>query len=118
MEAAQADLAAAERLLPDLVRPAAYHLQQAAEKLGKAVLAGGGLVPPRSHDLGYLASLLPLDHALRAKLAAFDDLTVYHLAGRYPIGDALAPPPGTDELLERLRRLREFQASVRSHLGR
>ncbi len=36
---------------------AAYHVQQAAEKLLNAVLIAKGILPPRSHDLVHLLSL-------------------------------------------------------------
>jgi HEPN domain-containing protein len=102
LHASAEDLAAARRLLPDLPRPAAYHLQQAAEKLAKATLAAAGTVPvPRSHDIGYLAGLLPPDHALAAALAAFADLTEFHIVSRYPIGDDLVPPPDPNHLQRR-----------------
>jgi HEPN domain-containing protein len=45
LRAAEEDLTAARRLLPDLPRPAGYHLQQAAETLAKAMLAEAGMVP-------------------------------------------------------------------------
>ncbi len=38
---------------------AAYHLQQAAEKLVKAALLSTGVAPPKSHDLVHLLGLFP-----------------------------------------------------------
>ncbi|MSP87542.1 MAG: HEPN domain-containing protein [Alphaproteobacteria bacterium] len=37
---------------------AAFHCQQAVEKLMKGLLAAVGIDPPRSHDLGLLADLV------------------------------------------------------------
>ena len=102
LQASREDLAAARRLLPNLPRPAAYHLQQAAQKLAKAVLVEAGIVPvPRSHDVGYLAGLLPAGHALAAALAGLADLTEFNIAARYPVGEDLVPPPAPDDLQRR-----------------
>jgi HEPN domain-containing protein len=102
LQASAGDLAAARRLLPNLPRPAAYHLQQVVENLGKALLIEAGIVPvPRSHDIGYLAGLLPPGHGLAAALAAFADLTEFNIAAPYPIGDDLVPPPDPTDLQQR-----------------
>jgi HEPN domain-containing protein len=99
LHAAGEDLAAAKRLLPDLPRPAGCHLQQAVEKLAKAMLAEAGVAPvPRSHDIGYLAALLPLPHPLAAALAALADLTEFGVTAWYPLGEELAPVPASEEL--------------------
>lgn len=94
------DLAGARRLLPDIPALAAFHLQQAAEKLVKAELAVLGTTPPKLHDVGHLAGLLPPDHPRRPALAALDKLTTYAVAARYPfdVGTAADPDP---ELLAR-----------------
>jgi HEPN domain-containing protein len=102
LQASAEDLAAARRLLPSLPRPAACHLQQAVEKLGKALLVEAGIVPvPRSHDIGYLVGLLPPGHGLAAALAVFADLTEFNIAARYPVGDDLVPPPDPTDLQQR-----------------
>jgi HEPN domain-containing protein len=115
LETAEEDLAAARRLLPDLPRPAAYHLQQAAEKLAKAELARGGAVPvPRSHDIGYLAGLLPPDHPLAASLAALADLTEFSVTARYPAwAGELARPPDLEGLEQRAGALEELLQGAR-----
>lgn len=71
---------------------AAYHCQQAAEKLTKAALVSAGIDPPRWHHIGLLVDLLPQDHLARAYLAALDDLTQYATAFRYPGLDEAALP--------------------------
>lgn len=99
VRAAEEDLAAARRLIADLPRPAAYHLQQVAEKLAKAMLVASGIAPvPRSHDIGYLAARLPTGHRLAAALAGLAMLTEFHIAARYPLGDDLVPAPDPKEL--------------------
>jgi HEPN domain-containing protein len=95
------DLAGARRLLPDMPMLAAFLVQQAAEKLTKAELAAAGVTPPRPHDIGHLAGLLPPDHPRWPALAALDSLTTYAIAGRYPEGEDLASDLDPGELARR-----------------
>lgn len=44
---------------------AAYHCQQAAGKLVKAVLVGAGIAFPKTHDIAALVGLLPNGHRLK-----------------------------------------------------
>lgn len=93
---ADVDLKAARNCLrgPEpTTKAAAYHCQQAAEKLVKAALVAEGIHPPRSHNIGALVDLLPSGHPLRLPLSELERLTVYAVAYRYPIGDILANPP-------------------------
>lgn len=70
---------------PPMTDPAAYHCQQAAEKLLKALLAGLGMPIPRSHDLKRLAAeTMPHHPALAADMEAISDLTPWATATRYP----------------------------------
>ena len=105
---AEEELTCAHRLLEDHPRQAAYLLQQAAEKLAKAILLEAGVEPPRSHAIGFLAAHLPFGHAQAAKLAALDDLTIYHIIARYPIGDDLEPPPAVGHLQQRAKAIAEL----------
>jgi len=54
--------------LPSLAG-AAYHCQQAAEKLVKAALVEARTVFPKTHDIGALVGLLPDSHPLKNQLA-------------------------------------------------
>ena len=79
VEAARAWLAAAEddlRAVTDCLHgpehtatAAAYHCQQAAENLVKAVMVSADMHPPKSHDIGGLLDRLGDTHPLRAVLA-------------------------------------------------
>lgn len=70
---------------PPLLDPAAYHCQQAAEKLLKALLAAASVVIPKSHDLQRLGALvLPLFPALAQVIEPITDLTPWATATRYP----------------------------------
>lgn len=78
---------------------AAYHCQQAAEKLVKAVLVSAGINAPYSHDIRVLVGLLP-PSPLTAMLAPLARFTPYATAYRYPVDDPLGlpPPPSIDEI--------------------
>ncbi len=82
---AKEDLAVAKKLMAEHPRHAGFNIEQAAEKLLKAVLTAERIHFSTSHhQLGALAALLPEDHPWRADLMAFDDFTSYATAGRYP----------------------------------
>ncbi|HEX9555442.1 MAG TPA: HEPN domain-containing protein [Reyranella sp.] len=72
--------------MPSLIG-AAYHCQQAAEKLVKAVLVEANTVFPKTHDIAALVGLLPSGHRLKAKLHSLEKLTPYGVAYRYPAED-------------------------------
>jgi HEPN domain-containing protein len=62
-----------------------FHCQQATEKYLKALLQEWGLVPPRTHDLVDLLSLLvPRDSALHRLRRKVGSLTRYAVDFRYP----------------------------------
>ena len=64
---------------------AAYHCQQAAEKLTKGLLIVAGAGFPRTHDLAELAvQASPLYPDLKPLLEAMAPLTVWNIAYRYP----------------------------------
>jgi HEPN domain-containing protein len=90
------DWGAAQDLLDkNRIRHALFFVHLSAEKLLKAVVTRRlGDVPPRTHNLSYLAELgglqPPPEHA-----AVLAELNAFAIAGRYP--DALGPPPSIEE---------------------
>ena len=72
---------------------AAYHCQQAAEKVVKAALVATGINPPRIHDIAALVDRLPSAHPLMTMFRELESLTVYGLAYRYPVDEQLTNPP-------------------------
>jgi HEPN domain-containing protein len=79
------ELDAAKRLVADPPnRLAAFHLQQAAEKLVKAVRLGRGLRVTADHDIALLAEDLPQDDPWRMKFRALEPLSSYATTYRYP----------------------------------
>lgn len=94
--------------LPSLAG-AAYHCQQAAEKLVKAALVETRTVFPKTHDIGALVGLLPDSHPLKNQLADLSKLTPYGVAYRYPAEDSWELPPAATieawkETIEDIRR--------------
>jgi|1185.fasta_scaffold195988_2 HEPN domain-containing protein len=65
-------------------RFAAFHLQQAAEKLVKAVRLSRGLRTTADHDIERLIGELPLDDVWRTKLSVLEPLASYATSYRYP----------------------------------
>jgi len=84
VDLAEQDIDAAEALLVVGNRYAAYHCQQAAEKLIKAVLLELGLEAGTEHRIDVLASKIPTEHPLQAEFMALDRLTPYATTYRYP----------------------------------
>src|SRR5262245_34967218 len=66
---------------------AAYHCQQAAEKLVKAVLTEAATAFPRIHDIAALVALLPAGHRLKQRARELQELTPFGVAYRYPSDD-------------------------------
>ncbi len=64
--------------------PAAYHVQQAAEKRIKAALVAAGVAPPKSHDLPQLLSLIPGGAPNTAVEIAASMTSAYAWLTRYP----------------------------------
>jgi HEPN domain-containing protein len=79
-------LAAAGCLAEKTVVPdrAAFHVQQASEKLVKAALVAHEIRPSRTHDIGEIADALPERFPLKAKFVALDRFSEYAVILRYP----------------------------------
>ena len=99
---------------------AAYHCQQAAEKLVKAVLVAAGTHPWKSHDIHALIDALDKSHPLRPRLTPLERFTPYVWAFRYPSPGPMEPPPPEPSLGDIRRWLGEIEgakADVEQHLG-
>jgi len=93
---------------PPLIDPAAFHCQQAAEKMLKALLVAAGAAPPRSHDMELLIqAAAPLYPTLRKEMQAFARLTEWLTASR-GLGEAPA------DVAEMLALIKAFGANVRA----
>jgi HEPN domain-containing protein len=86
------DLQAARILFESDPGNAAFHAQQAAEKLTKAVLGAEGIREgTRHHQIGQLARLLSPEHPWRNELESLDRLSAAATWMRYPGPDGTLP---------------------------
>ncbi|MBX3246583.1 MAG: HEPN domain-containing protein [Myxococcales bacterium] len=121
LEDAEDDLRMAEFGAKTQNRHAAFHLQQAAEKLVRAVRLTVGLDSTKQHDIGRLLEgdgafpPLPPDHPLCAELKSLDVLTQYATTYRYPTPTGKRKPgPGAEQIGAFVARLRDLAARARA----
>jgi HEPN domain-containing protein len=95
------DLDAARRLaVPPANRLAAYHLQQAAEKLVKAVLVHRRIHPGVEHRIDVLVHMLDPSDPWQPLLDPLDRFTPYATTYRYPSSTGrLKAGPNTSNVL-------------------
>ena len=91
LKSAERDVAGIEHLLPDLPNLAAFHAQQAVEKLARAVCLQEGLPDLRTHDISRITEQLAQEHPFRKSLAKLDSLTGAATAWRYPDAEGEFP---------------------------
>lgn len=96
---------------------AAFHTQQAAEKLLKALIAMAGIEPPRVHDLAELNDLAVSSTPEIGRVSeAIETITSWAVLTRYPTrGDT--PPPTSGEIadvLSLVKQLRELTVQAAS----
>lgn len=97
---------------PPMLDPAAFHCQQAVEKIIKALLIAAAVAAPRSHDIELLAGkAAPFYPALEQRMLSFAHLTEWLTASRYPdLGGGLGEEIG--DVADMLAAVREFRAEV------
>ncbi|WP_051329136.1 HEPN domain-containing protein [Geminicoccus roseus] len=115
LQHAERGIAAAERAIampPALPDIAAYHCQQAVEKLLKGLLVAGAIRPRKTHDLDFLAdevgsvwpALAPLAEPLRR-------CTTWGFAYRYPLPEE-EPAPTVAEIRATLAQIEDLRRAV------
>jgi HEPN domain-containing protein len=101
---------------PPLRDIAAYHCQQAAEKLLKALLVYARQDFGKTHDLETLANAVArVFPDVGPLVAPMDAWSAWGVAYRYPSEQDQEPEPSVDDLLEALERLRRLEAALLSH---
>lgn len=118
LKSAERDIAGVEHLLPGLPDLAAFHAQQAVEKLARAVCLHEGLPDLRTHDIARIAEQLAQKHPLRKSLTKLDKLTGAATAWRYPDAEGEFPkPPESGEIQTALKQIKSIQAEIRDWLS-
>jgi HEPN domain-containing protein len=99
---------------PPLINPAAFHCQQAAGKMLKALRVSAAAAPPRSHDMELLIEAASPEYpALRKEMQAFAPLTEWLTASRYPdLGGGVGETPA--DVAGMLALIKAFGANVRA----
>jgi HEPN domain-containing protein len=95
---------------------AAYHCQQAAEKVVKGMLVIAGIPFAKTHDMTRLGDLAASRYAeFQPLLAEVGRLTVWGYAYRYPsLEDALEPEPPTEAFVAALQTIHRLADNLRS----
>ncbi len=97
--AAHACLAAA----PPLPSVAAFHCQQAAEKLLKGFLVHARVVFRKTHDLRELGDAVAARFPdIAPSVDLMEDWTIWNVAYRYPVEESPEPEPEPNELWQAL----------------
>ena len=118
LTAAERDVAAAERLLPDLPDLAVFHAQQAVEKLARAVCLHEGLPDLRTHDIARIAERLPKEHLFQESILELSGLTSAATAWRYPGAEGEFPtPPKLHDVQATLVRVKTLQTEIHDWLS-
>jgi HEPN domain-containing protein len=87
----------ADEPVPD---QAAYHVQQAAEKLTKAVLVAHKIRPGKGHKIEEFSPLIPTTFPHRGRFLQLQEFSKYTWAHRYPLEEGREPvaEPSTAEV--------------------
>jgi len=111
------DLQVAEMLLTDaspVLRSAAFHCQQAAEKMAKAVLVALGAAVPKIHDVEELSWLVTdVDPELGKAVGKLAALGGWYTAVRYP-GLETDFQPSLQDVRSALTELRDLRERINS----
>jgi HEPN domain-containing protein len=126
LELAAKDAEAAELLLAGGNRYAAYHVQQAVEKITKALLLARGIEAGIEHRLEELFKRFADEDEWPKRLRSFAGYSAYATAFRYPTtGGRIPADPPADALRHDISSLRalivtardELRGSAADHLG-
>ena len=101
LQAAADDLDAARRLAVPPNRLAAYHLQQTAEKIVKAILIDRAIQPTAEHRIDLLVDRLPAGDDWVPRLRPLDRLTPFATSYRYPTPSGRLKDAPAVEVIER-----------------
>jgi HEPN domain-containing protein len=111
---ADEDLLAAQRLLPEIVNQAAFHVQQAMEKTLKALMVAKRREIRKTHDISLLVSLVrTLWPELFPQRFPIVELSQWYLVSRYPGLEEVAL--SISDVTAALAFVSDFMSTVRNH---
>ena len=100
---------------PPLMTVAAYHCQQAAEKLLKGFLVEAGADFGKTHDLERLGQgVIAAFPQLSERVSAVRDWTIWNYAYRYPMDEKPEPVPTRDTLRDAISTIDDLAACLRA----
>jgi len=111
---ASEELEASRRLQAWLPRQAEYFLQQAVEKLLRAVLEVELVAAGFGHGLAELAHRLPEGHVFRERFKGFDHLSAASTMYRYPTAGGRIATVSAEAVADELKRVEALDAEVRA----
>lgn len=119
LDLAAADLEAAEVLARVGNQYAAYHVQQAVEKVIKSLLLLGGIEAGTEHRLDALSDRLPDADPWRDRLEPVLSYSAYATTFRYPTpGGRIVSPPAGSGVLRDVAVVRDLVGLARADLAR
>ncbi len=95
---------------------AAFHIQQAAEKLVKAALISAGVDPPRFHNIRALIERLPPDFPDRGGYEPLSRFSAYAVAFRYPGEGDPEPVPSRAQIEAWIGEIAELKRAFEARL--
>jgi HEPN domain-containing protein len=102
-------------LVPPLRDAAAFHCQQAAEKLLKGFLVLGSTDFSKTHNLKYLGGIvIRLFPSVESLVAPMANWTHWNIAYRYPDEPGPEPEPSVGELRNSLSLIKQLEDALRT----
>ena len=117
LQLASEELGVASRIVEEAPRQCAYLLQQAAEKMARAILTAADVPFGPGHNLGQMADALPEDHPWMEKIRSLNKHSPAVTRYRYPTPEGrLLEPPGARRLAQDVKELTDLLKEARQFL--
>lgn len=118
LQLATEELGVASKIVDEAPRQCAYLLQQAAEKIARAILTNADIPFGPGHNLGQMAEALPKDHPWVEKIRSLNKHSPAVTRYRYPTPEGrLMAPPGAQRLANDVQELEDLLHEARQFLG-
>ncbi len=119
LQLASEELGVATGIVETAPRQCAYLLQQAAEKMARAILTGADVQFGPGHNLGQMAGTLREDHPWTEKIRSLNKHSPAVTRYRYPTPEGrLMEPPGPRRLAQDVQELTDLLEEARQFLLR